>query len=364
MDRDEKPVVAQWLTNSWYCAMFGDALPVGAVDARMLLDQAIVLWRGQDGEVHAIEDRCPHRYAPLSLGRQIGKDRIRCGYHGLEFDGAGRCAYNPHGKGRIPASAGLRSYPVREYGGIVWLWMGQGEPDATSIPDLSIFMDGSPYQVGKKGWLTLDVPFELVVDNLLDLSHAALLHDGVLGNEQSIFGETSFREENEAVLAERFMPNINPPEYFDLIFKADGRPIDMWHDIRWSAPASLLLDVGSTTQGAGKQAGTSVVAMHLITPVAANQCMYHFLSARRNPPERPAEEDERIQARLAELRVMAFSKQDGPMIAAQQRVIERVGHFRPMLLPSIDKGVALWRRRHEAMLKAETQTVAREKVIA
>ncbi|WP_157968772.1 MULTISPECIES: aromatic ring-hydroxylating dioxygenase subunit alpha [unclassified Sphingomonas] len=345
--------MAYWLTEAWYCALYSDLLVEEGLQARTLLDQPMVLWRDTKGAVHAMEDRCPHRYAPLSLGKQVG-DNIRCGYHGLEFDGSGMCVRNPHGGGQIPRSAALRTYPACERGGIVWVWMGRGEPTFETIPDLSIFEEGSPYQLGQPGWLSLDVPFDLMIDNLMDLSHAALLHENILGNEQSIAGETRFREENGLVYAQRLMPNIDPPEYFDLIYLNDGAKIDMWHDIHWQAPASLLLDIGSTHPGGTKDEGTSVLAQHIITPVTETSCMYHFMSARRNPPKRGEAEDAQIQARLFELRKMAFAEQDAPMIAAQYATIKRHGSYRPVALASIDKAVVLWRRRHEAALAAET----------
>ena len=345
--------MSYWIRNNWYCSIYSADLEVGAVAARVVCGKHLVLWRGEDGVVRALEDRCPHRYAPLSMGKAIGRDRIRCGYHGLEFDGSGACVHNPHGKGAIPRSAAPESYPVHEYCGMVWLWMGDEPPDLTLLPDLSFFLPSSPLQQGGRGWLPMDVPYELVVDNLLDLSHAALLHDGILGNEQSIVAQTESGEADGKVFSRRWMPNIDPPEYLDLIWRNDGEKIDMWHDITWQPTASLLLDVGATGQGMSRDEGSGVYAHHVVTPVTEVSCMYFFMSARRNPPKRTAQEDERIQARLLELRRMAFADQDAPMIRAQFETITRRGEYRPNLLPDIDKGAVLWRRRIELLQREE-----------
>jgi phenylpropionate dioxygenase-like ring-hydroxylating dioxygenase large terminal subunit len=345
--------MSYWLKNAWYCALYADELPVGAVAGRVICNEPIVLWRGQDDVLHSIEDRCPHRYAPLSMGAQAGRDRIRCGYHGLEFDGSGVCVHNPHGKGQIPRTAALKAYPVHEYCGMIWVWMGLRDPDLALLPDLSPFLPTSPLQQGGRGSLKMDVPFELVVDNVMDLSHAALLHEGILGNDQSIAADTEVGEVDGRVYATRWMPDIDPPEYLDLIWKGDGANIDMWHDVSWSAPANLLLDVGATSPGSTKEQGTRVYAQHIVTPVTDTSCMYFFMSARRNPPVRSAEDDARIQQRLFELRRMAFAEQDAPMIRAQYEVILRQGEYRPILLPGIDKAVVIWRRRFEKMLREE-----------
>jgi vanillate O-demethylase monooxygenase subunit len=343
-----------WIYNQWYCAMYSELLPAGAVEARVVLEESIVLWRGQDGAVHAIEDRCPHRWAPLSIGKQVGVDRIRCKYHGLEFDGTGHCVHNPHGKGRIPESETLRRYQVHEYCGIIWLWMGWEEPDLALLPDLSNYLPGSPHHVSKPGWIAVDVPFELMIDNVLDLSHVALVHEGILGNEESLIAETSFEQRGkDGVFAHRFTRDIRAPEYFDLIYKADGRRLDIWNDASWKAPSHLMLEVGCTNVGGNRSDGTAILAHHVLTPVTKTSCMYHYLGAQWNPPQRSAERNAAVEKRLAELRKLAFSEQDGPIIAAQFKVIQRIGEFRPLPLPGIDQAAVMWRRLYDRILKEE-----------
>ena len=345
--------MSYWLQNMWYCCAYKDDLPAGGVLARTVCNECLVLWRGRDEIVHALEDRCAHRYAPLSMGDQVHTDRIRCKYHGLEFNSEGICVRNPHGAGMIPKSAALRSFPTHEYAGLIWVWLGWEAPDTSLLPDLSVFLPDSSFQQGGRGSLTMGVPYELVVDNVMDLSHAALLHDGLLGNDQSIKAQTESGKNGRKIFAKRWMPGIDPPEYLDLIYKGDGKPIDMWHDVEWQAGANLLLDVGATSPGLTKEQGTGVYAQHIVTPISDASCTYFFMSARRNPPKRHAEEDAKIQARLLEIRKIAFAEQDAPIIRGQYEAILRKGSYRPYALPGIDAAAVMWRRSLETMLKDE-----------
>jgi nitrite reductase/ring-hydroxylating ferredoxin subunit len=103
-----------YLRNAWYVAAWSDDIGDDALVARTIMDEPIVLYRKAAGGVAAIEDRCAHRFAPLSMGKIVGGDRIQCPYHGLEFDGSGACVKNPHGTKSIPPRARVKSYPIIE----------------------------------------------------------------------------------------------------------------------------------------------------------------------------------------------------------------------------------------------------------
>jgi nitrite reductase/ring-hydroxylating ferredoxin subunit len=92
-----KMITGRFVRNAWYVAGWSQDLGKDQLLARTILNQPVVLYRKADGGVAALEDRCAHRFAPLSAGRLVGDDRVQCLYHGLEFDPAGNCAKNPHG---------------------------------------------------------------------------------------------------------------------------------------------------------------------------------------------------------------------------------------------------------------------------
>ena len=110
-----------FVRNAWYVACWSHEL-VAQPLARTILGEPVVLFRGADGAPAALEDRCPHRYLPLSLGRPV-EAGLQCGYHGMTFDARGACVAIP-GQTRIPPNARVRAYPVRETNGMVWIWTG------------------------------------------------------------------------------------------------------------------------------------------------------------------------------------------------------------------------------------------------
>src|SRR5271155_3548384 len=119
-------------SNNWYVAAFASHLAQKPV-ARMICGKPVVLFRTADGAAVALEDRCIHRGAPLSLG-ECERGNIRCPYHGLEFDGSGRCVVIP-GQARIPEAAAVASYRLIERDALLWIWAGeQDKADPSLIP--------------------------------------------------------------------------------------------------------------------------------------------------------------------------------------------------------------------------------------
>ena len=105
-----------FVENCWYVAAWARDVRADPV-SRTVLGRKIALFRGEDGVVGALEDRCPHRLLPLSQGRVKG-NALCCGYHGLAFDGAGLCVDAPT-QDTVPPGAGVRAYPVAERLGMV-----------------------------------------------------------------------------------------------------------------------------------------------------------------------------------------------------------------------------------------------------
>src|SRR6185437_12883900 len=154
-----------FLMNQWYAAALGKELGPRPL-ARTICDVPVVMFRTETGKAAALDDRCPHRYAPLSAGECRG-EIIACAYHGIEFGADGACTLIPH-QPNIPPKMRVRSYPFVERWGWAWIWLGDPlRADPSTIPDYAWF--------GAAGWHSFQrhyyvkANWEICADNLLDL---------------------------------------------------------------------------------------------------------------------------------------------------------------------------------------------------
>ncbi len=137
MAGDDLHLHGEYLRNCWYVAAWAHELIDGRLLARTILDQPILLYKGDSGRVVALDDRCCHRGARLSKGRLEG-DCVRCMYHGLKFDGSGACVQIP-GQDTVPKGLGVRSYPTVERDQLVWIWSGDAaKADPAGIVDFPV----------------------------------------------------------------------------------------------------------------------------------------------------------------------------------------------------------------------------------
>ncbi len=346
-----------FLKNVWYVAMWSENLRSGAMEQRVLLNQSLVFFRTEEGRPVALRDRCPHRFAPLHRGRVLANGRVQCGYHGLVFDAGGACVHNPHRAGRIPAQARVDAFPVVEKHSLIWIWMGDAPPDESLIPDFHVLDADSPLPISKRDCLKMAVGADLIVNNLLDLSHVTFLHAGILGNEEMAAAEITVEERGNTLYVRRESLRIPPPELFDMLYRRDGAPVNLRNEIRCDAPGNFLNDVTVCAPDLPSDQATGIFGTHFLTPETETSTHYHFAAARQNPLPLPPDQRPEIEKRLSDLRRYAFEMQDEPMILAQQREIDRAGGpdaLRPVLL-EIDAGPIRYQRIRERLMNNSRQ---------
>jgi phenylpropionate dioxygenase-like ring-hydroxylating dioxygenase large terminal subunit len=161
------------IKDGWYVIALAESLARGPIQ-RWIFDEPVVLYRGADGVATALFDMCPHRNAPLSLGKVVA-DGIQCGYHGFRFNSAGRCVAIPN-QASAPAKAlSVRAYPVTERYGLIWIWPGDpARAAATPVLDWPYYSDPGYRSLHVE--LTVNAPLHMLVDNLMDLTHVHFVH--------------------------------------------------------------------------------------------------------------------------------------------------------------------------------------------
>ena len=160
--------------NYWYAVEYDRAVGPGRVVEVKFWGTSIALYRGTDGRLRALENRCAHRQLKLSLG-EVSGCTLTCAYHGWSYAEDGRLAAIPHDLfGRPMPSIGIRSYPLRVRYGLVWLF--PGDPARAAVRPLPEI----PEMEGADPWAYVPLSFtwrahhSMVMDNLCDLTHAHL----------------------------------------------------------------------------------------------------------------------------------------------------------------------------------------------
>jgi phenylpropionate dioxygenase-like ring-hydroxylating dioxygenase large terminal subunit len=336
-----------FLINTWYMAAWSEEVGSGLL-RRRISGTPVVLYRLQRGEVAALEDRCPHRFAPLSRGAREG-DAIRCGYHGLTFDATGRCISNPFSD-RIPNGAQVRSFVLAERDGIVWLWAGEpSKADASRIPKFDALQtDNGPPPI--RGYMAMNANYEFGTDNLMDLSHIEFVHTGSFAGAGVIFaGKHEVREVADELHSNWWMPGVKAPAHTFGIYPRDMLT-DHWLDMRWQAPASMLLTVGATPAGSKREDGVIVKQAHVLTPETEKTSHYFWATTRSTPTSTPEGD-----AMLRALMTQAFDVEDKPMIEAAYHNLDGEDFWdrKPVFL-GVDAAGARARRMIQRLKAAES----------
>jgi phenylpropionate dioxygenase-like ring-hydroxylating dioxygenase large terminal subunit len=348
----ERMVSGRYLRNAWYVAAWSDDLADGQLFGSIILKQPIVFYRQSDGKVAALADRCPHRFAPLHMGKVVHGHRVQCPYHGLEFDGSGACVHNPHGSKNIPSRARVRSYPVIEKHKAIWVWMGERPADASKVPDFSVLDNVVPIHSTKRDRITIRANYELVIDNLLDLSHTSYLHDGILGNQETVESDIAVEQAGDDVIVSRHAHDATAPGLFAILMPSGPGRVDKFTRMRWMPPSNLRLITGICPPDASPDSGTGYHAIHMLTPETDRTTHYFFTALRFNVLTTDDALNRQIQDKISTTRRFAFEQQDAPIIEAQQQIIDAAASADPVIL-AIDVGPIRYKKVLQRLIRAE-----------
>lgn len=341
-----------FLRNTWYIAAWFDEILPNQLFNRTILNEPIVFYRKQDGSVAAISDRCPHRFAPLHKGT-IKDDCVQCPYHGLRFGSDGNCSHNPHGDGSIPKAAKVKAYPVVERHMAVWIWMGNPElADAGKIPDYSFLAKVKP-TARSIGYLHSKCDYQLLSDNIMDLSHVDFLHPTTLGGGALSRTQAQVSElpGKKVEIMWKSANDIAPPVTAPKI--PAGSLIDSMTQVIWSAPALMQLSTAWTLPGEAYEEGLTSSNLHLMTPETESSTHYFYANSRN------FNDSEEFNQVIKDVLVGIFAGEDKPMVEAQQKMMEGkdLWSLKPVLLP-IDAGAVRARRILQRLIDEETKVAS------
>jgi vanillate O-demethylase monooxygenase subunit len=328
-----------FIRNIWYVAGWASEVVPGGLLARTLLGTPVVIWRADSGAVHAFEDLCCHRGAPLSRGRLEG-DSLRCMYHGLRFGSDGRCVEAP-GQDRIPPAARVRSYPVAEKHTFLWIWMGDPEvADPALIPDMPWMQ--SPQWAHIEGYTHYAANYLFLCDNLLDLAHVAYVHPTTLGGDEAYAQSTAKVEPMpDGLRVTRWVQNVAAPPFIQQVSPFEGR-VDRWNNYDFLLPGLFLMDSGAVAAGScppgepGEDA-PAFRSTQAVTPETEHTSHYWYCQPHNFAVDRPE-----VTQKVMDAVEVAFAE-DKAMITAQVQNLDQVTDFRPIAIRA-DEGLIRYRR--------------------
>lgn len=333
--------------NGWYVVAFPHEI-TRTLLTRWVLGEPVVLYRKQDGTAIAVNGRCPHRHFPLGESRLIG-DEIQCGYHGITFGADGRCTRVPS-QDAIPGVYRIRTYPLVERG--LWAWLWAGDPDLADeglIPTPEEIGLTAPGYVSRPFYsMLIKGRYQLMNDNLLDLTHLGYLHGSSIGTEENA-STPEVRDDNDRrISSRRHMMGAACPDVLTRLHDYRG-PIDRVAGMDFYFPGFHAgLDETRIPEGHATRPG-EVLRMskvwHAVTPSTHDETLYFFAMGMTDPDGLDFMHDY----------LKPVVEEDAFATEQIERMIRRIGRMPPELMLKSDATAMRGRRILQAMMDAERE---------
>ena len=334
-----------FIKNQWYVFCSLQELSARQPLGKTVCGLPMVAFRGEDGKAGIMLDLCPHRRAPLSMGKVEG-NTLRCIYHGMQFNAQGQCLHIPS-QSMIPNKAHVRSFPVLERYGFLWVWPGEGAGDASLMPSLP-WRESPDWNSGLIQYFHVKASYLYMNDNLLDLSHVAFLHESSIGFDPDLLTEDplTINITPDQVVSTRRFENVEQAPAHREWFAFPGR-VTRLQEAAWSLPARIAVLVRNAADG--KE--VDLRADHLLTPETETSHHYYIALSRNFRID-----DDALSQRLNE-GALRVHQEDVDIAEAQQRMALAVPEARDLPLMA-DRGMQAAHRIMKAQLEKERETVA------
>lgn len=336
-----------FLKNTWYVVAHSNAIN-RTLKALKILGENIVFYRDTQGKPVALEDACPHRKLPLSMGALQG-DTVQCGYHGLTFDCSGSCVNAPT-QNKIPVNARVRSYPVVDKYKLLWIWMGDtAQVDENKILHVPDYYDPT-WGLTDGGMLQCQCHYLYLMDNLLDPSHVAWVHATSFASEGTENSPLDIVGDEAGVTVSRWIKDILPPPYYAdrLTFKGKTDRLQYYQAVLPSTAINMSTYTPSGTGGAERVLPANAYCMrsyHFLTPIDENNTRYHWFQHFNTDTDNPA-----VKEKLNEGARAAF-EEDRVVLEAVHRGMH--GKQTPNIDLRLDAGARIFRKKLKGLLASE-----------
>lgn len=337
--------------NCWYVACTPDEFETKPL-ARRICGEPMAFYRDGDRKVAAVQDFCPHRGAPLSLG-YVEDGNLVCGYHGLKMGRDGKTHSMP--KQRVGGFPCVKSYPVEERYGFIWVWPGDPDKaDTDDIPHLEWAVSDEWAYGG--GLYHINSDYRLMIDNLMDLTHETYVHTTSIGQKEIDEAPVKTRRVDGEVQTIRFMDNVIAPPFWQTNLRSKGlpddQPVDRWQICRFTPPSHVLIDVGVALAGNGgieapADKRVNSIVVDFITPETETSHWYFWGMARNFSPDDPSLTDA-----IREGQGGIFAE-DLDVLESQQRNLIEFPE-KKLLMLDIDSGGVQARRMIDRLMEEET----------
>lgn len=309
------PAERNYPMNCWWVAAFSEEVG-DALLGRWLLDTPVLLYRAADGRAVAIEDRCPHRSAPLSRGTRIG-DTIQCGYHGFTFGPDGGCVRVPS-LNLAPAAIRVRAFPVIESPPLVWIYLGDPEAiDRVPAPPVLDWAGDGAFGV-IHGRMDIAANYMLLKENVLDLTHFGYVHASTFKITDWVDPPSATGDDETSGYHQSFSKSPLPPVFAEPLGLQPGIPYDRENYGSFVSPALQVaaVDLQDPNRVDPRAISGRFRVAHATTPIDPTH-MHYFWVAGRDHGTSASE-----MAALEALTRVGFAE-DEAMIEAVQAVISR-----------------------------------------
>ena len=269
--------------NCWWVAALSSEVGRDLL-GRWLLDTPVLLYRTEDGRAVAVENRCPHRAAPLSLGCLKG-DNVQCGYHGFTFSPEGACVDAPSMGTALPAAT-ILSCPVIEQNSFVWVYLGDPAKLVEVPPPHDLEWVDDPAFAFVQGKMDIKANYMLLKENVLDLTHFGYVHAKSFGISDWIEPPRSTTDGDVTSYRKSFVKSPLPPIFADPLGLVAGTPYNRENYGSFVSPALQIAAVDFVDPESGAIRGKFRVS-HATTPIDATSMYYFYVIGRDHGTSEP-----------------------------------------------------------------------------